>query len=122
MKNIIVYYLGIVFVFASIQRFFLKKDRKEELETMKLPKHFDIFIYGFEMLVGLILLSRIPFFYKRIVLGLLLCFLLVGCGLIVLYNYKKLLATFTEIFTFQPTAMSYVLHVAYVVMIISVIV
>jgi hypothetical protein len=117
----IILYLGIVFIAASIHRFFLKSARKEELEIMKLPKHFDIFIYVFEFIVGVLLLSSAPLFYKKVVLGLLLVFLLVGCGLILAFNFKKLIATYKDVFTFQPTAMSYCMHVAYVVMIISVI-
>lgn len=118
---IAMYYLGIVFVVASVHRFILKKERTEELERMKLPKHFDIFIYSFEFIVGAILLSNCPFFVKRIALVLLLVFLFVGCGLIAFYNYRELIKTYKDIFTFQPTSMSYCMHVAYIVLILSII-
>jgi len=119
MLMIALYYLGIVFVIAAIHRFFLKKDRTEELERFHLPKYFDIFIYSFEFVVGVLLLSTVPFFIKRIALILLLVFLTLGCGLMVLYNYKELIKTYSDVFTFQPSFMSYCMHLAYIVIIIS---
>lgn len=113
------YYLGFVFVFASVHRFLFKKERTEELERLKLPKFFDIFIYSFEFVIGAVLLSGCPFFIKRIALGLLLAFLLVGCGLMVFYHYPSLIKTYKEIFTFQATSMSYCMHVAYIVLILT---
>ena len=115
------YYLGLVFIVASIHRFFLKKNREEEIERFHLPKYFDIIIYSFEFTVGVILLSSLPFFIKRIALILLLCFLLVGCGLMVFYHYKDLLKTYSDVFTFQPTCMSYCMHLAYIVIIVDLI-
>lgn len=115
------YYLGIVFVIASIHRFFLKKDRMEEMERLHLPKYFDIIIYSFEMIIGLILLSNLPFYVKRIGLILLLIFLLIGCFLTLLYRYKDIIKTYTEVFTFQPTCMSYCMHLAYIVIILTLI-
>lgn len=115
------YYLGVVFIVAAIHRFFLKKDRGEEMERFHLPKYFDIIIYSFEFIVGAILLSTLPFFIKRIALVLLLCFLCVGCALMVFYHYKELIKTYSEVFTFQPTCMSYCMHLAYIIIILSLI-
>ena len=116
-----IYYLGIVFVVAAIHRFFLKKDRGEEIERFHLPKYFDMIIYSFEFIVGVILLSNLPFFIKRIGLIFLLCFLVTGCGLMVFYHYKELIKTYSDVFTFQPTCMSYCMHLAYIVIILSLI-
>jgi hypothetical protein len=118
--SIAIIYLGIVFIVAACHRFFLKKDRLEEMERFKLPKYFDILIYSFEFIVGAVLLSSCPFFIKKIFLVLLLLFLLIGCSLMLFYHYPQLFKTYTEVFTFQPTCMSYFMHVAYIVMIISV--
>jgi len=113
------YYLGIVFVVAAIHRFFLKKDRMEEIARLNLPSYFNIFIYSFEFIVGILLLSNVPFFIKRIALVFLLVFLLIGCGLILVYHYKELIKTYYEVFTFQPTCMSYCMHLAYIVIILT---
>lgn len=113
------YYLGIVFIVASIHRFFLKKDRMEEVTRLNLPSYFNIFIYSFEFIVGILLLSNVPFFIKRVVLSFLLGFLLVGCGLILFYHYKELIKTYFDVFTFQPTSMSYCMHLAYIVIILT---
>jgi hypothetical protein len=86
-----IYYLGIVFVVASLHRFFLKKDRGEELVRFRLPKHFDVLIYTFEFIVGIILLTGVPFTIKRIALVFLLLFLLSGCILMLFYHYKIIL-------------------------------
>lgn len=118
MKFIGLYYLGIVFILAATHRFFLKKDRTEEIERFHLPKYFDIFVYSFEFAVGVILLFA-PFFVKRIALILLLIFLVVGCVLMVVYHYKELMKTYSDVYTFQPTFMSYCMHLAYIVLILT---
>lgn len=121
MEKIGMYYLGIVFVVASIHRFILKKDRTEELVRFHFPKYFDIFIYLFEFIVGGILLSTLPFCIKRIALAILLVFLISACALIVFYHYKELVKTYFDVFTFQPTCMSFFMHVAYIVIILTII-
>ena len=115
------YYLGIVFVVASIHRFILKKDRTEELVRFKLPKYFDILIYLFEFIVGIILLSSLAFSIKRIALVCLLLFLVAGCVLMLIYHYKELMKTYFDVYTFQPTSMSFFMHVAYIVIILTII-
>ena len=121
MEKIGMYYLGIVFIIASIHRFMLKKDRTEELTRFHLPKYVDILIYIFEFIIGAILLSNVPFCIKRIVLAILLIFLVFGCGLMVFYHYKELMKTYFDVFTFQPTSMSFFMHIAYIVIILSII-
>ena len=115
------YYLGLVFVIASIHRFILKKDRAEELSRFHLPKYFDIFIYLFEFIIGAILLSRLSFFIKRIALVVLLVFLVFACGLMIFYHYKELIKSYFDVFTFQSTSMSFFMHIAYIAIILTVI-
>jgi hypothetical protein len=121
MEKIGMYYLGFVFVIASIHRFILKKDRTEELTRFHLPKYFDTIIYVFEFIIGAILLSSLSFCIKRIALAILLVFLVVACGLMVFYHYKELLKTYFDVFTFQSTSMSFFMHLAYIVIILTVI-
>jgi uncharacterized membrane protein YphA (DoxX/SURF4 family) len=119
-KDLLTYYLGLVFIFASLHRVLYKNQRKDEsLNVMKLPKYSDILIIIFEFTVGVLLLSN--FKYKMEILKLLLLFLIVGSVLIIIYNKDKLMDTYTDIWTFQPTSMSFVLHLAYIVIIFSII-
>lgn len=116
LKDILIYYLGLVFILASIHRIYLKSQREEEAnQVLKLPKYFDILIIIFEFTVGVLLLTN--FKYKLYALFLLMIFLIVGSILIIVYNMDKLLETYHEIWTYQPTSMSFVLHLAYIVMI-----
>lgn len=119
-KDILTYYLGLVFIFASIHRMIYKKQRLEESNVvLKLPKYFDILIIIFEFSIGVLLL--INFKYKIEALKLLLLFLIIGSILIAIYNKDKLLDTYHEVWTYQPTFMSFVLHLAYIVIIFAII-
>jgi uncharacterized membrane protein YphA (DoxX/SURF4 family) len=119
LKDILIYYLGLVFIFASIHRIYLKSQREEEAyEVLKLPKYSDIFIIIFEFTVGVLLLTN--FKYKLHALFLLMVFLIIGSILIIIHNMDKLLETYHEIWTYQPTSMSFVLHLAYIVIIAAI--
>ena len=119
-KDILTYYLGLVFIFASIHRMVYKKQRLEESNVvLKLPKYFDILIIIFEFTIGVLLI--INFKYKIEALKLLLLFLIIGSILIAVYNKDKLLDTYHEVWTYQPTFMSFVLHLAYIVIIFAII-
>jgi uncharacterized membrane protein YphA (DoxX/SURF4 family) len=116
LKDILIYYLGLVFILASLHRIYLKTQREEEAyEILKLPKYFDILIIIFEFTVGILLLTN--FKYKLHALFLLMIFLIIGSILIIIHNLDKLLMTYHEIWTYQPTSMSFVLHLAYIVII-----
>lgn len=121
MEKIGLYYLGLVFIIASIHRFILKKDRTEELTRFHLPKYFDTIIYIFEFIIGVVLLSSLSFCIKRIALAILLIFLVFACGLMIFYHHKELMKTYFDVFTFQSTSMSFFMHIAYIVIILSVI-
>ena len=119
LKDILIYYLGIVFILVSIHRMYLKSQREEEIyKVLKLPPFSDIFIIIFEFTVGVLLLTN--FKYKLHALLFLLIFLIVGSILIIINNMDELLKTYHEIWTYQPTSMSFVLHLAYIVMIIAI--
>jgi len=118
-KDILTFYLGLVFIFASLHRIGLFENRTREVnEHMQLPPFSDMFIILFEFTVGVLLITNHT--YKYHALCLLLIFLIIGSFLIAFYNMDTLLATYNEIWTYQPTSMSFVLHLAYIVMIAAI--
>jgi uncharacterized membrane protein YphA (DoxX/SURF4 family) len=114
-KDILIFYLGLVFIGASVHRIWLYNDRQIEMKNLNLPPFSDIFIISFEFIVGIMLLINHK--YKFHALFLLMIFLIIGSLLIIIFNMDKLLETYTEIWTYQPTSMSFVLHLAYIVII-----
>jgi uncharacterized membrane protein YphA (DoxX/SURF4 family) len=119
-KDILTYFIGLVFIGAASHRIIYKKQRIEESEKVfKLPKYFDIIIIIFEFIIGILLL--INFKYKIELLKITLIFIIFASILIVIYNKNKLLNTYNEVFTYQPTFMSFTLHVTYIIIIFSII-
>jgi uncharacterized membrane protein YphA (DoxX/SURF4 family) len=115
-KTILMYYLGLVFVAASLHRIWLFEDRQREKNVvLKLPPFSDILIIAFEFIVGVLLLTNSKYKYQA--LFFLFIFLIVGSILIAVYNMDTLKKTYTDAFTYQPTFMSFALHLAYIVMI-----
>jgi len=115
MKDIYARLLGFVFIIIALHRMLLKKEREQELLVFGLPKYFDILIILCELTIGILLLLNVP--YKKNVLYFFLLFLVCACILIFLRNYKKMLSTYKEIWTFQPTSMSLALHF-YIILIV----
>jgi uncharacterized membrane protein YphA (DoxX/SURF4 family) len=119
-KDILTYFIGLVFIGAASHRIIYKKQRIEESETVfRLPKYFDIIIIIFEFIIGILLL--INFKYKIELLKITLIFIIFASILIVIHNKNKLLNTYNEVFTYQPTFMSFTLHVTYIIIIFSII-
>lgn len=119
-KDILIYFIGLVFIFASSHRIIYKKQRIEESEEVfRLPKYFDIIIIIFEFIIGILLL--INFKYKIELLKITLIFLILASILILIHNKNKLLNTYNEVFTYQPTFMSFTLHLTYIIIIFSII-
>jgi uncharacterized membrane protein YphA (DoxX/SURF4 family) len=119
-KDILTYFIGLVFIGAASHRIIYKKQRIEESEKVfKLPKYFDIIIIIFEFIIGILLL--INFKYKIELLKITLIFIIFASILIVIHNKNKLLNTYNEVFTYQPTFMSFTLHVTYIIIIFSII-
>ena len=119
LKNILIYYIGLVFIFASLHRLFLKSDREEEIkEVFKLPKNFDYLIIIFEFITGILLL--INFKYKIYVLFILFLFLILFTLILIYNNFTKLLNSYNEIFTYKPTMTSLFLHITYIIIIAAI--
>lgn len=118
-KDILIYYLGFVFILASFHRIYLKSQReKEAYEVLKLPKYFDILIIIFEFIVGVLLISN--FKYKSYLLFILVIFLIIFTIILIYHNLEKILNSYNEIFTYQPTSMSLILHITYIVIIVAI--
>jgi uncharacterized membrane protein YphA (DoxX/SURF4 family) len=101
-------FLGILFIFIAFHRFIYKKDREKERIVFGLPKYSDILIMLFEFIVGILLLLNVS--YKKLILEIFLAFFIIGCIIIFMRNYKKIMSTYHEIWTFQPTAMCFSKH------------
>jgi uncharacterized membrane protein YphA (DoxX/SURF4 family) len=119
-KDILTYFIGLVFIGAASHRIIYKKQRIEESEKIfRLPKYFDIIIIIFELIIGILLL--INFKYKIELLKITLIFIILASILLIIHNKNKLLNTYNEVFTYQPTFMSFCLHVTYIIIIFSII-
>jgi hypothetical protein len=119
-KDILTYFIGFVFIGASTHRIIYKEQRIYEAEKVfRLPKYSDIIIIIFEFIIGILLL--VNFKYKIELLKIILLFVILASILQVIYNKDKLLSTYNEVFTFQPTFMSFVLHLTYIIIIYSII-
>jgi uncharacterized membrane protein YphA (DoxX/SURF4 family) len=119
MKSIFIRLLGFVFILVALHRFFLKKDRLQELKVFGLPKYSDIIIMVFELIIGILLLLNVS--YKTTVLKLFLLFFIVGCIIIFYKNDKQIMSTYNQIWTFQPTAMSFAMHL-YIIFIVAILI
>lgn len=115
MKDIYTRILGFVFILIALHRMVLKKEREQELLVFGLPKYSDYLIILCELVIGILLLLNIS--YKKNVFMFFLLFLVCACIIIFFRNYKKILSTYKDIWTFQPTAMSLALHF-YIILIV----
>jgi len=114
-KDIFTRFLGLVFILVAFHRIYFKDDREKEVIVFGLPKHSDIFILLFELIIGTLLLLNVSF--KEIILKIFLLFFIVGCIIIFIKNYDLILSTYKDIWTFQPTAMSFAMHL-YIILIV----
>jgi uncharacterized membrane protein YphA (DoxX/SURF4 family) len=115
MNDIFAQLIGLIYIAASIHRVYLKKEREQELIVSGLPRYSDYLIILFELIVGILLLINVS--YKKNILKLFLLFIIIACIVIFFRNYKKILESYNEIWTFQPTAMSFSMHL-YIIFIV----
>ena len=118
-RNNYIRFLGILFIIVAFHRFMYKKDREKERITLGLPKYSDIFIMLFEFIIGILLLLNLS--YKKLILEIFLGFFIIGCIIIFMRNYKKIMSTYHEIWTFQPTAMCFSMHL-YIIFIVLILI
>ncbi len=116
-RDFLIKILGILFLTTSVYRINIKEQREEELKNFGLPENFDYLIIIIEFLIGYSLLFLPK--YEKITLQILLIFIICACVLILIRKMPKLLNEFDFVFTFQPTFMSWVLHLTYLMIVIS---
>ena len=115
MNDVFIRILGLVFVIVALHRIILKKEREQELIVFGLPKYSDFLIILIELVIGILLLLNVS--YKKNVLKIFLLFFIIGCIIIFFRNFKKINDSYKEIWTFQPTAMSFAMHL-YIILIV----
>ena len=115
-NDFLIKYLGLIFVSAGIARYFLYDDRKKELNNMNLSNGFDYIII--ELIIGFTLFFNIT--DRLTTLLIFLIFLSIGTILILFNNFNNIISEINTVFTFQPTAMCFVLHFTYIIMIIGI--
>lgn len=118
-KDVLMYYIGIVILMAAIHRLFLNDNRKEEVINMNLPSFTEYFIIIFEFICGILLITNYK--YKINVLYCILIIMIIGSALICINNIDNILQTYNDVFTYQPTYTSFILHITYIVIIGSII-
>ena len=119
MKSIFIRFLGFVFIIIALHRVFLKKDRLQEIKVLGLPNNFDILIMFFELIIGILLLLNVS--YKYTVLKIFLVFFIIACIIIFYKNNKQIMSTYNQIWTFQPTAMCFAMHL-YIIFIVTILI
>ncbi len=116
-RDFLIKILGILFLTTSVYRIGIKEQREEELKNFGLLENFDYLIIIIEFLIGYSLLFLPK--YEKITLQILFIFIICACVLILIRKLPKLLNEFDSVFTFQPTFMSWVLHLTYLIIVIS---
>ena len=106
-------YLGLILIATGFIRYYLPNERKKELSDMNLPNNIDYLILLFEIFIGFILI--LDLFNKQITLIILLLFMIIGTIFILVNNFHSIKTEFNQIWTYQPTAMSVVLHFTYII-------
>ncbi len=119
-QDFLIKVLGVLFLSTSLYRLTIEKQRKEELINFGLPDGFDYGIIGLEFVAGYSLLFLPQ--YKKITLQILLIFILSACVIMLFKNFDKLYADKNSVFTFQPNSMCWVLHLTYLMIIISLVI
>lgn len=118
-SSILVRYLGIVFILAALHRIFLVEQRlHEQNHVLKFPRYTNIIIIFFELIIGIMCLFKLKY-YKNALLFLMICLILFTL-IIIFNNYDKIMENYFHIYTYQPTSMSVVLHVTYIVIMVAV--
>lgn len=117
-NDFLIKYLGLIFILTGIIRYFLYDDRKKELNSINLPNGFDYIIIIFELLIGFILFFNIT--DRLTTLLILLIFLSIGTILILVNNFNNIISEINTVFTFKPTAMCFVFHLTYIIIIIGI--
>jgi hypothetical protein len=118
MHNVFIKILGSLMIVISLHRIFYltDDDRLEETNNLGLTSNFSSLIILAQFIMGMLLISDIE--SNKLFLQISLIFVIFSCLLMLYNNYNKISETYKEIWTFQPTAMSFSLHLFYVLIIL----
>jgi len=119
-NNLMIPFIGLIFIITSITRLTIEEQRKKELIYFNLPDNFDYFIIIFELVIGCNLLFNPQ--YNDITLKILFIFILFAILLTLMNNFDKLWEDRINVFTFQPTITSFMLHVTYLFIVLGLII
>lgn len=110
--------LGGIMIIISLHRAFYltSEDRVAEINNLGLDSNFSSVIIICQIIMGVLLLSNRK--SKKLLLQISLLSIVANCLLMLRNNYNKILSTYKDIWTFQPTAMSYSLHLLYIFIIV----
>ena len=122
MKDILIIFLGLLFIFTGIHRFVImlsinKDDIRspsfEITETFGMYEWFKYLIIILEVLVGCILLFSKSTKIVISTLYVLLVFIFLSCSIILIKHFEKIRKTYIDAFTFHPTFTCFFLHITY---------
>ena len=117
--NILIKFLGLVFLMAGLHRIYYKTQREEEMNILlKLPKYTDFLIMLIEISAGILLIMDC---YVINVLYILLIMTSLGLLLLLYNHYEKILNTYNELFTLKADSLSVFLHITYIIIMIYII-
>ena len=108
-------FLGLVFLYAALARAADTHAMRQEASHFRMPHQVGWLVVATELALAYCVLTNT---YKKQALQAAALFLGGATLLMIALNGKKIVTTAHEISTYQPTAMSLVLHVTYLVMII----
>lgn len=118
MYNIFTTILGSIFIIISLHRlFYLSNDDKlTETNNMQLNPIFSNIIIISQLIVGFLLITTDT--SSKLLLQISLVGIILSCIQMLFHNYDNICSTYREIWTFQPTAMSFSIHLLYLFIIL----
>ena len=117
MYNLFTTILGSIFIIISVHRLLYLSDNDKLIETnhMQLNPIFSNIIILAQLVIGSLLITNTS---NTLVLQISLIGIIFNSILMLFHNYDNILKTYKEIWTFQPTAMSFSLHLLYILIIL----
>jgi len=117
MYNLFTTILGSIFIIISMHRLFYISDNDKLNETnhMQINPLFSNIIILAQLVIGYLLITNTS---NTLVLQISLIGIILSSILMLFHNYDNILKTYKEIWTYQPTAMSFSLHLLYIFIIV----
>lgn len=116
-KNIISFFLGIVFLLAAVYRIFNPKAGIEEFNAVGVPIFFLYVTILFELTVGTLLILGKKL---KLVSVITMFFLVIAIIIATLSDFKGIIHNIGELFVLDSTPTDIVLHITFLIMLIHV--